>query len=215
MDGEALVERLEERKATELKRLGSEKALLAATNADLEPGTVLGVLAREHAAARDTYRSWATDEGSDRAREAFESAAEAEADRIDRLGTDPDTAPDPRSDPADPADPVHVALRDVEGTAERVAAGLVARPLVADRTLLQGVNFFVNEADRERADAVRSIRSEVGELPGEGAALLDAVAATDEEYERALSAAEAVVDTAYEAYASALESMGLDPRPVC
>lgn len=48
---------------------------------------------------------------------------------------------------ADDHDAFSTHLGAVERTAERVGAGLVGAPLVADRFYLQLVSFFVNEAD--------------------------------------------------------------------
>jgi len=195
---------------TELDRLGSEKALIAATAARLERQQVLGsALAAERRAA-ETFDAWADDETDDRAREAFAATADRERDHADRvraLGELEASPPDP--------DALHEHLRGVEGSVERVAAGLVARPLVASRSLLQVVNFFVNEADTAAADTFRSLRSDTDDTVADGAALLEALCAEEADWERALSAAEDAVAVAYREYADTLEGMGVDPKPVC
>ena len=74
------------------------------------------------------------------------------------------------------------------------------------------VSFFVNEADEGNADAVRELRSGASD---HGSAR-DALRALDESgRERARDAAVEAVGVAYEEYATALESMGLNPKPVC
>lgn len=210
MDGDTLVGTVRERMATELDRLGSEKALVAATEAQLDRERVLAsTLAAERRAA-ETFDAWAATEADPDARAAFERVADLErghADRVTGLLGD--------SDADATADPLHAHLRDLESTPERVAAGLVARPLVSDRSLLQVVNFFVNEADERAADVIRDLRSETTALVDDGAALLDDCCTDDADWERALDAAEETVAVAYEAYAETLQGMGVDPAPVC
>jgi hypothetical protein len=212
MNGDTLVTTVRERMATELDRLGSEKALVATTDAQLGRERVLeSTLAAERRAAA-TFDVWADDEADADARDAFERVADLERDHADRVGellddADADTDPDP--------DALHTYLRDLDSTPERVAAGLVARPLVSDRSLLQVVNFFVNEADESTADVIRDFRSETTALVDDGAALLDSCCADDADRERALDAATETVAVAYEEYADTLQGMGVDPAPVC
>ena len=81
-----------------------------------------------------------------------------------------------------------------------------------DRFYLQVVSFSINEADEGSADVVRELRSGAND---HGSAR-DALGALDESgRERARGAAVEAVGVAYEEYAAALESMGLDPKPVC
>jgi hypothetical protein len=212
MDGDTFVETVREQMRTELDRLGSEKALVAATAAQLTRERVLeSTLAAERRAAT-TFEAWAEHEERPDTREAFERIAALERDHADRVGAlldDPDVAADP-----DP-DALHAHLRDVEGTPERVATGLVARPLVSSRSLLQVVNFFVNDADESAADVIRDLRSETDALVDDGAALLDTCCASDAEWDRALDAATETVAVAYDEYAERLRGMGVDPAPVC
>ena len=210
MNGSEVVAAVREDARTELDRLGSEKALVASTTANLERAAVLTAAASAEACARDTFEAWADDESNDTAREAFEAVAATEANHHDRvvalLDAEPD-APDP--------DALHEHLRGLEETTERVGAGLVGRPLAAERSLLQFVNFFVNEADASAADLFREMRSDSDELVERGAEVLDAVCERDEGYERARTAAVETVEVAYREYAERLEAMGLDPKPVC
>jgi hypothetical protein len=210
MDGSELVEAVRTSKATELDRLGKEKALIAATDADLAAAAVLRAAAASERRAQRTFEGWAENESNDAAREAFERVAATEAEHYDLVVArleEPPEEPDP--------DPLHASLRDLERTVERVGAGLVGRPLASERTLLQVVNFFVNEADTAAADLFRDLREETREVPGEGAALLDELCSDDEDWVLARKAGEDAVQVAYDDYAETLQGMGLDPKPVC
>ncbi|ELZ30364.1 hypothetical protein C475_01477 [Halosimplex carlsbadense 2-9-1] len=218
MNGQQLVEAVREAGATELDRLGSDKYLIAATGADLERAPVLRSVAESAASGRATFSRWA-DEATGDAASAFETAAEGEREQFERVVDSLSALPNDDADAAATIDetdaPLHAALADTDGTVERVAAAFVGRSLVADRTLLQVVNFFVNEADEGRADLARELRSGAGERLDEGVDLLDSLCETEADWERARRAAEAVVEAAYEEYASALDAMGVDPKPVC
>jgi len=212
MDGDTLVETVETEMATELDRLGSEKALVAATDARLDRERVLAsALAAERRAA-ETFDAWAATESDPDASETFARVADLERDHADRVaglldGPASDAEPDP--------DALHAHLRGLDESPERVAAGLVARPLVSDRSLLQVVNFFINAADERAADVIRDLRSETTALVDDGAALLDTCCASEDDWDRALAAAEETVAVAYDEYADTLEEMGVDPAPVC
>jgi hypothetical protein len=182
---------------TALDRLGSEKALLALTDARLETPAVLEATGAVLATARATLADWAAD-GEAEVAAALGEAADTLADATDRiadsLGTDL------------PGDSPFLSL---EGTTaeERAGAGLIGVGLVLDRLCLQGVSFFVNEADETRADLFRELRADAEHLLGlaEGLDLGEA----------AVGAAGAVVEAAYEEYVTRLEEMGFDPKPIC
>lgn len=210
MNGDELVATVRESMETELDRLGSEKALLAQTDATLDAERVLTAVAAAEARTVETVEAWAEDESDERVREAFADVVAREEDHLDRIVAAMDGEVD-----ASGEDPVQDHLRSLDGTVERVAAGTVGRPLVASRTLLQVVNFFINEGDTANTERFREIREETDDLVVEGAALLDAVCETDEDWERARAATEETIAVAYREYANTLEGMGLDPKPVC
>ena len=190
---------VEEATTTERNRLGSDKALIAATGANLEADAIWAAAATRESGVADALDGWDAD--VDAIAGAFDSAATAARNRAERID----------AVPGDP-DALSVHLDTVEGTVERVGAGLVAPALVLDRFYLQGISFFVNEADEGSADVVRELRSGASDLDP----ARDALAALDESgRETAREAAVEAVGVAYEAYASALASMGLDPKPVC
>lgn len=210
MNGEEFVAAVREARATELDRLGSEKALVAETDATLESEAVLRAVAGAEARAVETFETWAEDERHERAREVFADAAARERDHYDRTVTALDGDVEVSAE-----DPVQDHLRTLDGSVERVAAGMVGRPLVAARTLLQVVNFFINEGDTANTDRFREIREEIDDLVSEGATLLEDVCETDDDWQHARAAAEETIAVAYREYVDTLEEMGLDPKPVC
>jgi len=222
MDGQAFREAVERERATELDRLGSNRLLVALTDAELTTPAVLSVAAASEAAARDTFAAWAADEDDDEVRAAFAATADREREHYERVveslaDADPDAAA--AFDPGDDPGPVHGYLRSREGTIERLAAGVVGRGLVSLRTHAQVVSFFVNEPDERRADLFRDLRDETEAALEAGLDLLVARceddAAGDDAWDRALASAEYVVTLAYDDYADALRGMGVDPKPVC
>ncbi|WP_254838971.1 rubrerythrin family protein [Natronomonas marina] len=209
MDGADFLETVRESNATALERLGSEKALVAVTDAALDRERVLETAAAAEARAVATFEAWTDDEADDRAREAFREVAASERDHYDRVCALGDVAaPDP------PADALHAYLRELDDTVERAAAGLVARPLVASRTLLQVISFFINESEAGAADVFRELRAETDEGVEAGAAVVAGVC-DDADRERAETAAGRAIEAAYGEYVDSLEGLGIDPKPVC
>ncbi|GAB3422602.1 hypothetical protein GCM10027435_27460 [Haloparvum alkalitolerans] len=238
MDTEAFRETVETETRTELDRLGSNKLLLALTGAQLDEASVLSAATAAEASARDLFEAWADDEQNEGAREAFAAVAEREADHLERVeaergavrGRGEDREEDGEVDgeedgggsgegengdrePARGA--MHSSLRDREGTIERVAAGMVGRPLVSLRTHTQLVSFFVNEADAARADLFRDLKADVEECLATGLDLLADLCDGEDDVERARAAAVKTIEAAYEDYETALSGMGMDPKPVC
>jgi len=206
MDARATIDAVRDATETERDRLGSDKALVAATGASLETDAVLEAAATREAGLASALAQWSDelsdDAGADGAvAAAIDESAAAAAERRDRLD----------AEPGEP-DALSAHLETVAGTADRVGAGLVAAPLVADRFYLQVVNFFVNEADEGRADLARELRADASSLDRAETAL-DAL--SESEREAATAAATAAIEVAYDDYAEALDAMGLDPKPIC
>jgi hypothetical protein len=199
MDADATIAAVEEATTTERNRLGSDKLLIAVTGATLEEGAVWAAMATREAGVADALAGW--DAGESEIQATVEQAATAAADRRDRIHGTPGEA-----------DALSKHLGTLDGTPERVGAGLVAVPLVFDRLYLQVVSFFVNEADEGSADVARELRTAAGDLDPARKALS---VLSEDERERARDAAVDAVGVAYEEYAETLEAMGLDPKPVC
>jgi len=209
MDAQQFIRRIEDEHATPLSRLGSDKYLIAATEATLETPAVLGVAAASAASGHRRFEAWADDETGAVAT-AFTDAAATEGKHYDEIVAALDERPEP-----DPDDAVHAVLGEQSGTIERVAAGLVGRGLVRDRAALQTVNFFVNEGDEQWAEHVRDSRAAAKDHCETGASLLASLCESEGDWDRAAAAATAVIQAAYDEYAGALEAMGVDPKPVC
>jgi hypothetical protein len=210
MDGSDVVDAVREEAATELDRLGSGKALVAATDAQLETDRVLAAAAAAEDRARRTFERWADEESDEAAREAFVAAAATESAHFERVVGELDEEPPDGAE----ADAMHEHLRGLDDTAARVG-GLLGRSLAAERSLLQSVSFFVDEGDPRSAGLFRDLRSETDALVEEATELLDRVCEDEAAYGRARRAAVGTVEAAYREYETSLTEMGVDPKPVC
>lgn len=212
MDGAALLERVREDSETELNRLGSEKALLAATEARLEPDAVLVTAAAVLADARETVSAWHDAAQAGDAAETLQTTAQRLADAHDDVVAELDDATD-----ADTLAAVDVPFLSLtaESDIERVAVATVGLALVLDRLFLQSVSFFVNEADTARADRCRDLRGMTEDVLADGQDALDALCDDDADWDAAAAAATGTIEAAYEDYVSRLDAMGFDPKPIC
>lgn len=210
MDGAAFRDAVADAKQTELDRLGSNKLLVALTDAELTAEHVLRAAADSENAAHHTFATWADDEPDAEAREAFADAAEREREHRERVLAELEADYEPADGGA-----LHEYLRGREGAAKRLAAGFVGRGLVADQTHKQLVSFFVNEADESRAELFRGLREETEASLERGLDLLAERCDDEEDWEDARAVAEYTVQVAYDDYADALRGMGVDPKPVC
>ena len=210
MDTADLQATVETAKTTELDRLGSSKLLIALTDAELDRESVLRAAAGSELAARETFSAWAATEGNDAAADLFADVVDQERrhhDRVaDLLGADVEP---PGSGP------MHGYLRGREGTVERLAGGLLGRTLVSDRTHMQVISFFINDADEAAADVFRDLRTETHETQDRGLELLESVCETDDDWETAEAVAGYVVQLAYDDVADALRGLGVEPKSIC
>jgi hypothetical protein len=210
MDGAGFHDAVAETMYTELDRLGSKTLLVALTDAELTTERVLQAAADSENAAHNTFAAWAGDEAHEPAREAFADAAEREREHRERVL-------DALEDPYEPADGglLHAYLRGREDAVTRVAAGLVGRGLVADRTHEQVVSFFDDEADTGRAALFRALRADTEESLERGLTLLETICDSEGDWEEARAVAEYTIQVADDDYADALRGMGVDPNPGC
>jgi hypothetical protein len=227
MNVDELSDAIRAARKTELSRLGSSKALYAATDGRLEGEAVLRAAAAAERAAAETFEAWAESEDDPATSEAFRETAREEAGHAERvreeLGAengaddhhpgDGDGAGDGGGDPP-AANGLQAYLRGLDGTAER-AGGLLGRVLVADESKSQYVGYFVGNADPTTAGVFRELRGDLDGQRERALDLLGAVCADGSDVEAAEAAALCAVDAAYEAHVAALESLGVDPKPVC
>lgn len=211
MDADELVTTVKEARKSEVDRLGSDRRLLALTGADLTEAQVLSAAALAERGAMETFREWAEGASNAQVATSFRSVAETEADHLDRLQAERGGAEVPDSE----AGELHGFLRGLTDGPAQVGAGLIGRPLVGSQTQLQFVNFFLNEADRPRADLFRSLRADTQEQLAVGRELLPTVCTTASEWDRAQEAALEAIDIAYTEYAEDLTELGINPKSIC
>jgi len=203
MNGQMLLEEIREAKETELERLGSEKALLAATGADLSEAAILSRIAHTLDGLGAVFEEWAdVDTAFGEAAASLGEESERAKTALDGVRTGEPPVPLP-------------TVRTLDGDIERVAGGLVAHGMVFDGLCLQAVSFFVNEADERHADLCRDLRSSANSRIDTGAEVLDSRCTDDADWERARTAASEVIEAAYRDYVESLDGMGIDPKPVC
>lgn len=211
MDGEELVTSVKQARQSELDRLGSDRRLLALTGADLTDQQVLSAAALGERAASETFNQWANETSDPELASSFRAIAETEVEHFDRLQAERDGADLPDSE----LGALHEFLRGLTDPPAQIGAGLIGRPLVGSQTQLQFVNFFLNEADRTRADLFRSLRADTEDQLERGLELLPTICATPTEWERAREAADDAIDIAYTEYAEDLTELGINPKSIC
>ncbi len=209
MDEQTFLDDIRAGRQTELDRLGSDKALLAVTGADLSAGAVLETVALSLEGLQATLSEWAGETTADPAREAFAGAVASLGADCERIESELDAGT-----AGEPPAPIPT-VRGFEQPVERVAAAFVGHGLVLSGTLLQAVSFFVNEAEQGRADLMRELRSAADDRVDDGAATLDVLCAAEGDWDDARTAAHEVVDAAYDEYVETLSGVGIDPKPVC
>lgn len=209
MTPETFTERVETQNRTALSRLGSSKSLFAATAGEMDVQPVLRAAATAEHHAAVTYRGWAEDETTERAREVWTSTAAEEDDHYERVIAELNEAHEPGDPPA-----IHQYLRGLTQTHTR-AGGFVGRTLAADRSKSQFTGFFVGQAEPGLAAVFRDLGGDLDDQRDRGLTLLDAVCGSETAWDEAAAAAEEAIQAAYEEYVSALEGMGVNPKPVC
>jgi len=172
---------------------------------------VLRAAAIAEDAARETFARWADDEAAESAAALFADLADQEADHFETVAAKLDDAPT-AADGDVPA--IQETLRGFDSTVER-AGGLVGRCLVAKKSKEQYTGYFVGDADPQTAGVFRELGGDVDDHIDRAAELIEAVCASDADRDRAREAAGEAIGAAYEEYTDSLESMGVNPKPVC
>ncbi|WP_459194566.1 rubrerythrin family protein [Halosimplex sp. J119] len=207
MDSQEFAETVRDEAATPLSRLGSSKALYADTEGEMDEEAVLRAAADRAHYAAERFDAWADEEDGDVA-ELFADAAETERDRAD-AAADEHGDYEPGEEPA-----VQGHLAGVEGTIDRLGA-FVGWALAAGNNVDQVVGFFVGQASPRTASTFRSFGDDFDDSVESAGDLLEAVCDDEADWERAVDAAVAAIEADYEAYFETLESLGVNPKPVC
>lgn len=203
---ESLAERVRTATETELGRLSGDKVLLGATGASLDRADVLGAIRRALGTAATETTAWQNDVEDD-----VEAALGLAVDGFEAAEATLATA----ANGDVPDGPVVLALGSPPTALELAGAGCIGAPLVLDGLLLQGVSFFVNEADPDLADRCRSVREELS-ATRETAGDRLAAACTDEADDAAVvSGGVGAIEASYERYVALVTELGLDPKPIC
>ena len=209
MDPSQFVDSVREENRTALSRLGSSKSLYADTEGAMESAPVLRAAADSEFHARETFEEWAESEGNDAAQEAFATTADEEGEHYGQVTQRLDGDHEPGETPA-----IHEHLRSIDDTAGRAGA-FVGRTIAAEKSKEQLVGFFVGQADTGGAQLFRDLGDDVDAQLERGQELLGEVCETDDEWARAEETAGDAIQTAYDEYTERLESMGVNPKPVC
>ena len=209
MNAEQFIDRVRSDNDTALSRLGSSKALYADTDGDMDDETVLSAAADAEHHAAVTYGEWADTEGNDAVADAFSETAAEERDHYERVAGKLD-AHDPSAD----VPTIQQFLRDLDGTVERLG-GFVGRTIAAEKSKEQFTGYFVGEADPQTAQLFREVGEDLDPQLERAGELLESVCAGEDDWERAVEAATGAIQEAYDAYTESLESMGVNPKPVC
>ena len=208
MDSDAFIDAVRHDNETALSRLGSSKSLFADTDGEMEPEAVLAAAATAEHHAAETYASWAETETGAVA-DAFAETAREERDHYDTVAGELD-AHEPGETPA-----IQAYLRALDGTVERLG-GFVGRTLAAERSKTQVTGFFVGDADPQTARLFRAMGDDLDAQLARASERLDHACGDDDAaWERAREAAAGAIEAAYEEYTDRLESMGVNPKPVC
>jgi len=207
MDANACIQTIRETNETELSRLGSSKSLFADTGGEMESAAVLDAAATAEYHAAATYDSWAETEAGTVA-EAFATTAAEERSHYERVTAELDA-----HDPG-PVPPIQSYLRDREETVERLG-GFIGRTLAAEGSKTQITGFFVGNADPQTASLFREMGDDLDAQLARARSCLDDVCDDDAGYERAVEVASGALEVAYASYTDELESLGINPKPVC
>ena len=208
MNADEFVDAVRNQNKTELSRLGSSKSLYADTEGEMEPDVVMRAAADAEHAAAETFEAWA-DSAAGEADEVFRATAEEEYDHYEQVVAELDDHESGGDPPA-----IQEYLRGLDGTTERLGA-LVGRTLAAEKSKEQTTGFFVGQAKPQVASTFRGLGDDLDDQIARATDLLAERCESDEEWERAVTAASEAIGVAYEEYTERLESMGVNPKPVC
>ena len=207
MDAETFIKSVRDDNETELSRLGSSKSLYADTEGQLEANEVLSAAATAEYHAAETYREWADSETGE-TKAAFAETAREEKEHYETVlgqleGHEPGEVP-----------AIQSYLRELDGTIERLG-GFIGRTLAAEKSKTQVTGFFVGNADPQTAQLFRAMGDDLDAQLARASERIEAECENDGDWELAHNAANGAINAAYDEYTNRLESMGVNPKPVC
>jgi hypothetical protein len=207
MDPQEFADAVREDNKTPLSRLGASKALYADTEGEMDDATVLAAAGDRSHHAAETLEEWADGEAEEAAA-LFATAAETERDHAE-------TVADEHGD-YEPGEPpaVQTHLRTVEGTVERLGA-FVGWALAAGNNADQVVGYFVGQASPMTASTFREVSDDYDDHVEGASETLATVCGSDDDWERAREAASDTISADYDDYFETLETLGVNPKPVC
>lgn len=209
IDADAFIETVREQNRTALSRLGSSKALYADTGGEMDPEVVFEAAALAERAAMETFEQWADSEDGSAADRFRESAAEEQEHYDAVVGKLSDDVEVSGELPA-----IQSVLREFETTIER-AGGFIGRTLAAEKSKEQLTAFFVGQADPQTAQLFREMGDDLDAQLERGCEILAEHCDSEEDEAKALNGASRAILAAYDEYTERLESMGVNPKPVC
>ena len=139
----------------------------------------------------------------------FRATAEEERDHYEQVAAKLDD-----HEPSDELSAMQASLRDLDDTVSRLG-GLVGRTLAAEKSKEQTTGFFVGQAKPRVASLVRELSGDLDGQLDRATDLLAEECADEADWDRALAAATDAIQAAYGEYTERLESMGVNPKPVC
>ena len=194
---------------TALSRLGSSKSLYADTGGDMASEAVLAAAADAEYHAHETFATWAANTDDEAAAEVFAATADEEQAHYERVAGELDD-----HEPSDEVPAIQQTLRGYEDTLARLG-GLVGRTVAAEASKTQLTGFFVGQADPQTAQLFREIGADLDPQLERATDALAAHCASEADWQTALDAATEAIQAAYAEYTERLESMGVNPKPVC
>jgi len=206
MNADDFLDAIRDDRQVPLSRLGSSKSLYAETGGEIEPDPVIAAALADERAAAATFDEWADDtEGP---------LGDAVADAAD-IAREHATDLESRTDAEVPDQPaMYDTLADLSTTVECLG-GVVGRSLVASKKTTQRSGFFTGQADPQTAQLFRGFREDVTAQRDQAVDLLASQCESDDDWDAAVAAATAVIQTAYDEYVETLEGMGINPKDVC
>ncbi|ERG94577.1 MAG: hypothetical protein J07HQW2_01013 [Haloquadratum walsbyi J07HQW2] len=180
MNAQTFKRKIETEAERALEQLDSDEFLRAAAGGEPTTQTLLETAAASEHAAAITFETWISDESDTDVKIAFESVVEQERTHYDRvtaamdaiIKSDGDSSNssggydiDQKVHTQEPPGPMHAYLRERETTIQRIASGMVGRPLASLRTHAQLISFFESHSGTSVDNSGGDIVPEAQENP--------------------------------------------------